>query len=93
MRHTTTLLLAVCLLAGATAGCSSEKSQDEIAADCVKAITDASTKTSRPDECEGLPQDDYDALLMSWALKDQGVIDENGDVNMGELLEDATSQP
>jgi hypothetical protein len=89
----TTVLLAACLLAGAAVGCSSEKSQDEIAAECVKAITDASTETSRPDECEGLPQDDYEALLMSWVLKDQGVIDENGDVDMGELLEDTTAAP
>ncbi|USQ86982.1 hypothetical protein NFX46_26665 [Streptomyces phaeoluteigriseus] len=40
MRHTTTLLLTALLLAGATAGCSSEKSQDEIAADCAAALTE-----------------------------------------------------
>ncbi|MER5715736.1 hypothetical protein [Streptomyces sp. NPDC002132] len=92
MHRTSTTLVAALLLASAV-GCSSEKSQDEIAADCQKALTSAATKTSRPDECKGLEQDDYEALLMAWALKQQGVVDESGDVDLGKLLDDATPQP
>jgi hypothetical protein len=39
MRTTTTVLLAALLFAGA-AGCSSEKSQEEIAKDCASALTE-----------------------------------------------------
>ncbi len=89
----TTALLACLLLAGTAAGCSSQRSQDEIAADCEKALSSKATKTNRPNACKGLTQDNYDALLMHWVLQQQGVLDENGDVDMGELLNGATSQP
>lgn len=91
--RTTTTLLAALLLAGTLAGCSSGRTQDEIAADCEKALSSAATKTNRPDACDGLTQDNYDALLMHWALQQQGILDDNGDVDMGELLDSATSQP
>lgn len=76
MRRTTTALLTSLLLASATAGCSSGKSQDEIAKDCQKALTSAATKTSRPDACKDLSQDDYETLLMAWVLKQQGLTDD-----------------
>ncbi|NUO43749.1 MAG: hypothetical protein HOV82_17135 [Streptomyces sp.] len=68
MRRTTTLLLAaVLLLGGGAVSCG--KSQEEIAEECQAALTEKATKTDRPSECEDLSQEDYDALLMSWALK------------------------
>lgn len=78
----TTLLLAACLLAGAAVGCSSERSQDEIAADCRPALSSEATKTDRPKECEGLTQENYDALLMHWILEQQGVLDKDGNVDL-----------
>ena len=91
--RTATLLATLLLLAGAAVGCTSGRSQDEIAADCQKALTSAATKTHRPDACKDLSQDDYDALLMHWVLQQQGVLDENGDVDMGTLLDGATATP
>lgn len=45
-------------------GCSSYTVED-----CKNALTDKSTKTSRPKECEDLSQKDYDLLLMGRALE------------------------
>lgn len=88
MRTTAALLLACLTLAA----CTSERTQDEIAADCRPALSKKATKTDWPAECEGLTQENYDALLMHWILEQQGILDENGDVDMGELLDGATSQ-
>ncbi len=71
MRRTTATALLACLLA--LAGCSSEKSQEEIAKECRAALSESATKTDRPKECEGLPQEDYDALLMAWVLQREGL--------------------
>lgn len=87
MRTRTALTAILLALAAITAACG--RSNDEIAADCQKALaksTAGATKSSRPEACEGLPQDDYEALLMSEALKDTGVIDEDGNVDADELL-------
>jgi hypothetical protein len=45
------------------------KSYDEMVKDCQNALTSTSTKTDRPEACEGLKQDDYDTILVSWTLK------------------------
>ncbi|MCX4622797.1 hypothetical protein ACF09G_13090 [Streptomyces albogriseolus] len=88
MRTRTALTAALLALAALTAACG--KSEEEIANDCKQALAsgERATKTDRPDACEGLPQDDYDALVMSQALKDTGVVDDNGNVDLGELLDD-----
>ncbi|MEU7416724.1 hypothetical protein [Streptomyces antibioticus] len=94
MRRTTTILLATLLLAGAAVGCSSEKSYDEVVADCTQALKDrADGDKAKPDACEDVKKDDYTALLMSQVLDDNGWTDENGDVDMGKILEDSTSTP
>ncbi|MEV0691791.1 hypothetical protein [Streptomyces sp. NPDC050388] len=67
MRTRTALTAVLLALAVLTAGCG--KSEAEQQADCQKALTSEATKTNRPDACKGLSQDDYDALLMAWALK------------------------
>jgi hypothetical protein len=90
----TTVLLAACLLAGAAAGCSSEKSYDDTVKDCVTALKDRPDgDKAKPTACADVKDDDYTALLMSQVLDDNGWTDENGDVDMGEILEDSTSQP
>ena len=40
-----------------------------------------------------MKEDDYTALLMSQVLDDNGWTDENGEFDMGELLEDTTAAP
>jgi hypothetical protein len=95
MRRTTTatLLAAACLLlAAATTGCS--KSYDEIAEDCVAALKDRKPgDESKPDACEGLKKDDYDALVISHVLRDElGWIDEDGNVDKNKMLEDALEE-
>ncbi|MBO7940964.1 hypothetical protein [Streptomyces antibioticus] len=89
-----TVLLACLLLAGAAVGCSTEKSYDDIVADCTQALKDrADGDKAKPTDCEGVKDEDYTALLMSQVLDDNGWTDENGDVDMGEILEDSTTTP
>lgn len=91
MRHTAAVLLATVLLLSGTAGCSDSKSQDEIAADCTAALKDrAKDDKEKPKDCEGLSEDDYSTLLMSYVLTDDlGWVDEDGDVDENRMLEDA----
>ncbi|MGW1546624.1 hypothetical protein [Streptomyces sp. NPDC002346] len=85
--RTRTTITAVTIGLLILTGCG--KSEDEIAADCQKALAAGATatKAKRPDACEGLPQDDYDALLISQGLKDSGVVDDDGNVDMNKLLD------
>ncbi|WP_409469075.1 hypothetical protein [Streptomyces sp. HC307] len=88
MKTRTAAIAALLALAALTAACG--KSEEEIAADCQKALanTTVGVGDERPEACEGLSEDDYNALVISQGLRDSGVIDENGDVDMGELLDD-----
>lgn len=93
MRHTTTLLACLLLAAGA-AGCSSGKSYDDTVKGCVTALkARADGDKTKPDACKDVKDDDYTALVMSQVLDDNGWTDENGDPDMGKILEDSTSQP
>lgn len=70
-----------------TAACG--KSEKEVAVDCQKALaqsTAGATKKDRPEACNGLPQEEYEAILMSEAMKDTCVIDEESNVDLDELL-------
>ncbi|WP_171117806.1 MULTISPECIES: hypothetical protein [unclassified Streptomyces] len=89
MRTRTAAVAALFALAALTAACG--KSEEEIAEDCQKvlATTTVDLKDDRPEACEGLSQDDYEALVFSQRLQDSGLIDENGDVDMSELLDDS----
>lgn len=87
MRRTVTAGLVALVIAAAVAGCSSEKSRDEIVADCQKALTDSSTSTNRPSECDGLSGEDYRLVLLHWKLEQQGVFP------TGDVLEDQTDLP
>lgn len=69
-----TVIIALFLLATLTA-CGSERTQDEIAADCQKAIDKTSTKTNRPEACDGLTDDNYRLILAHWILEQQGAFD------------------
>lgn len=89
MRRATTVLLAALLAVGGVAGCSSEKSYEEITADCAAALKDqAEGDTGKPEACEGVKKDDYQTLLMSHVLEEEGLV-KDGQVNRDKLLEDA----
>ncbi|MGW0626448.1 hypothetical protein [Streptomyces sp. NPDC002758] len=87
--------LAAALIAIGVVSCSNEKSQDEIAKDCVAALkVRADGDKKKPKDCEGLSEDDYQTLLMSHVLTDDlGWVDEDGNVDREKMLDDATSQP
>ena len=42
--------------------------------DCAAAITDESTKTNRPTECQDISDDDYTTLLMGYILRKDGIL-------------------
>jgi hypothetical protein len=48
---------------------------------------------AKPDACKDVKDDDYTALVFSKVLDDEGWKDENGDPDMGKILEDSTSTP
>lgn len=88
MRRTAVLLACALLLTGAAVGCSSEKSPDEIAKECVTAIkARPDGDKAKPKACEGLSDDDYQALLMLHVLEDGGWVDKDGNVDVDKLLE------
>jgi hypothetical protein len=91
MRRTAVLLATVLLLAGAAAGCS--KSYDDTVSDCTQALKDRPKgDKAKPGACKDVKQDDYDALLMAHVLDDLGWVDEDGNVDKNEMLEDALDE-
>lgn len=61
---------------------------------CEKALAArAEGDKAKPDACDGLKQDDYDALLVGQVLKDGGVVDEDGNVDLRRLADDPSTQP
>lgn len=89
MRRTTIALLAALLAVGGGAGCSSEKSYEDITADCVQALKDRPEgDTGKPKACEDVKEDDYQTLLMSHILEKEGLV-KDGKANPEKLLEDA----
>ncbi|KAB1979463.1 hypothetical protein [Streptomyces triticiradicis] len=45
------------------------RSYEDTVAACKKALNSTSTKTNRPDACQDVKADDYDALLVGWSLQ------------------------
>ncbi|MCX5365930.1 hypothetical protein OG864_45350 [Streptomyces sp. NBC_00124] len=71
-RRTVAIILSVAAVAIAVAGAIvwfNAESYEDTVASCRKGIDSSATKTNRPEVCEGVTQDDYDALLVSWTLK------------------------
>ncbi|MGW1540138.1 hypothetical protein ACWCPM_07720 [Streptomyces sp. NPDC002309] len=90
MRTRTAACAALLALSALTAGCG--ESQEEIAEECRTALASTAVAVDvedvRPEACEGLSQDDYEALVISQGPRDSRDIDENGDIDLGEQLED-----
>ncbi|MDX3587603.1 hypothetical protein [Streptomyces europaeiscabiei] len=88
MRRTAIAITTALLLAGGAVGCS--KSYDEIGEDCVAALKERKEgDKAKPEACEGLKEDDYQALLMSQAIDDLGWTDDEGNFDEDKMLEDA----
>lgn len=84
--------LAVLTLTAAiltTAGCG--KSYDDYANECADAL--AHHVKGKPEACEHISQDDYTTLRLAQALTDSGIVDDDGNVDMGKLLDGATEEP
>lgn len=57
---------------------------------CVTALSERPQgDTAKPGSCDPLTRDDYMALVFSQIGHEEGWIDEDGDVDMGELIEDS----
>lgn len=72
MRNRPVIIVIALVIAagiGATVWAFARTTYDEHVQNCEKALTKSATKTDRPDACEELSQDDYDTLLMGWALE------------------------
>jgi hypothetical protein len=90
MRRTAVLL--ACLLA--LAGCSSGKSYDDAVEDCVAALkARPEGDKAKPNACEDVKEDDYTTIVMGLTLDDMGVVDDDGNVDMDKLLDEATATP
>ncbi|GGY81230.1 hypothetical protein CP967_08590 [Streptomyces nitrosporeus] len=67
-RTTAAALITASLLA--LTACSNEYTAD----DCAAAITDTSTKTNRPIECQDISDEDYETLILGHILKNDGIL-------------------
>lgn len=83
-------LIAVAALAvGGAAWWLSRPSYGDIANDCVAALKDRPKGDKRkPAVCDGLKDDDYQALLVSRVLDDLGWTDDEGRFDKNKMLED-----
>jgi hypothetical protein len=78
--------LAVAALA-LTAGCSGGESYSDKTDHCAKALKDrASGDTGKPKACAGVKDDDYSTLVVANTLHGSGVVDDDGNVDLGKLL-------
>lgn len=94
MKHRTIAILtaAAVAVAGAITGLVvwlSQPSYDEIADNCVAALKERTEgDKGKPDACDGLKEDDYDALVLSHVLGDLGWTDDEGNFDKNKMLED-----
>ncbi|MFE9976064.1 hypothetical protein ACFYRD_36465 [Streptomyces hirsutus] len=91
-RRTIAILAAAIAVAGLVTGLViwlMQPSYDDIANDCVAALKErAEGDKAKPKACEGLKEDDYDALLMSHILGDLGWTDDEDRFDKNKMLED-----
>ncbi|MEV5445244.1 hypothetical protein AB0N23_22290 [Streptomyces sp. NPDC052644] len=91
--HTRTTAVAAALLLATLTACG--KSEAEMQADCRAALTEASTKTNRPDACKDLSDEDYELILLHYAVtgaindmpqEDQDVLDYHDDGKLNDSI-------
>ncbi|MEV8595218.1 hypothetical protein [Streptomyces sp. NPDC052012] len=67
---------------------------DDVVEDCIAAIEERPKgDRSKPEACDGVKEDDYSLIDFHEHLDDQGVWNEDGSVNLENLLEDPDDQP
>ena len=69
-----TIAIAATLLALTAGATACAKSQDEIVADCLKALDQrAEGSKTKPEACKPLSDDDYQTVLMGWVIRKEGL--------------------
>ncbi|MFD3999804.1 hypothetical protein [Streptomyces rubiginosohelvolus] len=64
-------------------------SYDETVGACRKELTERSEHaTGKPDVCKDVKEDDYSRLAIVVAAEKEGWFDENGDVDIAEMMKD-----
>ncbi|MEU3432409.1 hypothetical protein [Streptomyces sp. NPDC006863] len=64
-------------------------SYDETVGACRKKLTERSEHaTGKPDVCKDVKEDDYAKLVVVVAAEKEGWFDENGDVDIAEMMKD-----
>lgn len=88
MYHHRTAVAAVLLAAGLlTAACGGGSSYNDKADACAKAINArAAGDTTKPKVCKAITDDDYATLNVAHQLRSQGVVDDDGNVDLDKLL-------
>ncbi|MEU2147908.1 MULTISPECIES: hypothetical protein [Streptomyces] len=62
---------------------------DETVGTCRKELTERSEHaTGKPDACKDVKEDDYAQLVIVVAAEKEGWFDENGDVDIAEMMKD-----
>ena len=99
MRRRTTLITTAAVgVAGLGTGLGlwlAQPSYNDIVKGCQKALT-AQYKAGgkgKPSACKDVKQDDYDALAVEQVLRNSGVVDDDGNVDLNRVLDDPDSQP
>ena len=65
---------------------------DEIVDDCMAALKDRPEgDKAKPEACNGVKKDDYDAILFSRVIDDLGWTDDEGHFDKNKMLEDSLS--
>ncbi|MEU4142310.1 hypothetical protein [Streptomyces parvulus] len=90
-RRTIAIVAAALVVAGAVAGLVlwlSQPSYDEIADTCLTALKERPEGVkAKPEACDGLTKEDYDALALSQVLGDLGWADDEGRFDKNRMLE------
>ncbi|MFB6772413.1 hypothetical protein [Streptomyces sp. NPDC056337] len=90
------IVAAAVVVAGAVTGLVlwlSQPSYDEIADNCLTALKERPEGVkAKPEACDGLTKEDYDALALSQVLGDLGWTDEEGRFDKNRMLEDTLNE-
>jgi hypothetical protein len=69
------------------AGCAGGESYSDKTDHCASALkVRTAGDTSKPKECEGVKDDDYQTLVVANSLHSSGVVDDDGNVDLDKLL-------
>ncbi|MFI8930721.1 hypothetical protein ACIG3E_24005 [Streptomyces sp. NPDC053474] len=94
MRRSTILIPAgVLAVAGGLTGAVlwlTQPTYDDRVNDCARALKEPHTERGegRPEECVGVKDGDFSALVVDAALDESGWVDENGDFDKNKMLDD-----